>query len=68
MFGYIKPYAPELKVKEQEAYRAVYCGLCKELGRSYGQLSRMTLSYDFAFLSVLAMGVRGEAVEFRQDR
>lgn len=68
MFGYIKPYAPELKVKEQEAYRAVYCGLCKELGRSYGQLSRMTLSYDFAFLSVLAMGVRGEAVEFRQER
>lgn len=68
MFGYIKPYAPELKVKEQEAYRAVYCGLCKELGRSYGQLSRMTLSYDFAFFSVLAMGVRGEAVEFRQER
>ena len=68
MFGYIKPCAPELKVKEQEAYRAVYCGLCKELGRSYGQLSRMTLSYDFAFLSVLAMGVRGDAVEFRQER
>ena len=67
MFGYIKPCAPELKVKEQEAYRAVYCGLCKELGRSYGQLSRMTLSYDFAFLSVLAMGVRGDAVEFRQE-
>lgn len=67
MFGYIKPCAPELKVKEQEAYRAVYCGLCKELGRSYGQLSRMTLSYDFAFLSVLAMAVKGEAVTFRQE-
>lgn len=68
MFGYIKPHSPELKVKEQEAYRAVYCGLCKELGRSYGQLSRMTLSYDFAFLAVLAMSVRGEMVEFRQER
>lgn len=68
MFGYIKPHSPELKVKEQEAYRAVYCGLCKELGRSYGQLSRMTLSYDFAFLSVLAMAVKGEMVEFRQER
>ena len=67
MFGYIKPCAPELKVKEQEAYRAVYCGLCKELGRSYGQLSRMTLSYDFAFLSVLAMAVKGETVTFRQE-
>lgn len=68
MFGYIKPHSPELKVKEQEAYRAVYCGLCKELGRTYGQLSRMTLSYDFAFLSVLAMAVRGETVEFQQER
>ncbi len=68
MFGYIKPHSPELKVKEQEAYRAVYCGLCKEMGRTYGQLSRMTLSYDLAFLAVLAIGVKGEMVEFQQER
>ena len=68
MFGYIKPHSPELKVKEQEAYRAVYCGLCKEMGRTYGQLSRMTLSYDLAFLAILAMAVKGEMVEFHQER
>lgn len=68
MFGYIKPLAPELKVKEQEAYRAIYCGLCKQLGRVYGPMSRLTLSYDFAFLAMLAIGVRGELVEFSQER
>lgn len=68
MFGYIKPLSPELKVKEQEAYRAIYCGLCKQLGRVYGPFVRMTLSYDFAFLAMLAIGVKGERVEFRQER
>ncbi len=53
MFGYVKPYRPELKIREFEEYKAVYCGLCKELGRSYGLFARFTLSYDFAFLSMV---------------
>lgn len=53
MFGYVKPYRPELKLRELEEYKAVYCGLCKELGRSYGVITRFTLSYDFAFLAML---------------
>lgn len=53
MFGYIKPFRPELKIREAEDYKAVYCGLCKELGRSYGIFARMTLSYDFAFMAML---------------
>ena len=68
MFGYIKPLTPELKVKEQEAYKAVYCGLCKQLGRNYGTLPQMTLSYDFAFLAILAIAVSGENVQFAQER
>ena len=68
MFGYIQPLAAELKVKEQEAYKAIYCGLCQQLGRNYGLLPQMTLSYDFAFLSVLVMAVQGENVQFRQER
>ena len=46
MFGYVKPYVPELKVKENEFYRATYCGLCRALGRKSRFLS-FTLSYDF---------------------
>ncbi|WP_283129067.1 DUF5685 family protein, partial [Allofournierella massiliensis] len=31
MFGYVTPEKPEMKVKEFESYRAMYCGLCKQL-------------------------------------
>lgn len=60
MFGYIKPFQPELKVRELEEYKAVYCGLCKELGRSFGLLARFTLSYDFAFLAMLATALEDD--------
>lgn len=53
MFGYIKPFTPELKIKEHEAFRAVYCGLCHQLGQSFSVLSRLTLNYDFVFLAML---------------
>ncbi len=68
MFGYVKPYKPELRVRELETYKAVYCGLCRELGRAYGPLSRLTLSYDFAFLALLEMAITPGSPEFCQKR
>ncbi len=59
MFGYIKTYAPELKVRENEYYRAVYCGLCRSLGKCTGQLSRLTLSYDITFAALLRLAATG---------
>lgn len=64
MLGYIKPVKPELKVKEWEAYQGIYCGLCKQLGRKYGQISRMTLSYDFVFLALLSLGLEEKEIAF----
>lgn len=58
MFGYIKPCRAELKVKEFEAYRGVYCGLCRRIGKEYGLLARCTLSYDYAFLALLQLTVQ----------
>ena len=58
MFGYIKADKPEMKIKEFEIYKAVYCSLCKELGKSYGLLARLTLSYDFTFLALLNMALK----------
>ncbi len=55
MFGYIKTAKGELKIKEYELYKAVYCTLCKESGRRYGFIARMTLSYDFTFLALLSL-------------
>jgi uncharacterized MAPEG superfamily protein len=60
LFGYLKPYRPELKIREAETYKAVYCGLCHELGKSFGPFARLTLSYDFAFLSLVGMSIRQE--------
>lgn len=58
MFGYVKAYKPELRIKEFEMYKAVYCSLCKELGKNYGLVSRFSLSYDFTFLSLLYLSLR----------
>lgn len=68
MFGYIKACKPELKVKEYETYKAIYCSLCKKLGKSYGILSRFTLSYDFTFLAMLNMSLKGGCDGFVQKR
>lgn len=58
MFGYVQPYRPDLRVREFEEYKAVYCSLCKELGRSFGLFAKFTLSYDMTFLAMLKMSLR----------
>lgn len=63
MFGYVRPYKPELLVREYSQYKAVYCQLCKILGREYGIFSRFALSYDCAFYALLALCAPGGQVE-----
>ena len=53
MFGYVKPDKPELKIKEYETYKAVYCSVCRTLGKHYGILSRFLLTYDSAFYVIV---------------
>ncbi len=53
MFGYIKIYEDELKIKDYKIYKSYYCGLCKTLGKRYGFVSRLGLSYDFTFMALL---------------
>ena len=66
MFGYIKPFKAELKVKEWEAYQGIYCGLCKQLAQRYGLFARMTLNYDFVFLAMMDMALREQRIHFCQ--
>ncbi len=68
MFGYIRTEKSELKIKEYEIYKAVYCSLCKKLGKSYGILSRFTLSYDFTFLALLNISLKSGCVNIEQKR
>lgn len=60
MFGYIRPLECELKVREQQEYRAHYCGVCKTIGKRYGQIDRLTLSYDCAFLAAFLSALSGK--------
>lgn len=68
MIGYVKVHKPELKVKEYELYRGLYCSLCKALGRQYGVFSRLLLSYDLTFMLVVLLAVKNKRPEFKAGR
>lgn len=53
MFGYITIAAAGLSPERQARYRAHYCGLCHMLGKQFGPVGQMTLSYDVTFLYLL---------------
>lgn len=68
MFGYVEPDKPELKIREFEIFRGYYCSLCKSIGRKYGQVPRLTLNYDLAFLAVLLDSVNDETTRGNVER
>lgn len=68
MFGYIKTDKPEMKIKEYEAYRGLYCSLCKAMGKHFGLFSRLTLSYDITFLLLVRLSFTGTLPSFESGR
>lgn len=52
MFGYIRVLESEMKIKEYNHYKNAYCRLCRNIG-SFSQISRLFLSYDMTFFSLL---------------
>ena len=68
LFGYIRVHKPEMKVKDFEIYNAVYCGLCRKMGKTYGMLSKFSLSYDMAFVSLLESALSDEFHGFEQKK
>lgn len=67
MFGYIMPDKAELKMKEFELFRAYYCGVCKSMGRSFGPISRLALSYEAVFLGLLLSAVNKEKSTMKRE-
>lgn len=57
MFGYITANLSELTPEEKTRYTQVYCGICAAMGRQEGQLSRLGLQYDMAFLALTLMSL-----------
>ena len=56
MYGYVRPDRGELKVRDYETFRGVYCGLCHRLRERYGPLARFAVNYDYTFLAMLLSG------------
>ena len=68
MLGYVRAYKPEMKFKDYELYKGVYCTLCKSLGKRYGLIPRFILSYDFTFFAMVRMAVRPQCPGFTNSR
>ncbi len=68
MFGYLQVQKSELLVREFDAYKSVYCGLCKQMGKDYSILSRLSLSYDCTFYAMLLMSVKRSCKGFKDGR
>lgn len=57
MFGYVTANWKELTREQRDRYSSIYCGICREIKAQSGQLARISLSYDMAFLSTLLMSL-----------
>lgn len=67
MFGYVRADTPYLYMKDNELYRAMYCGVCKGIAETSGQAARMGLSYDVTFLSIIMHNILGVDVKIEKQ-
>ena len=68
MFGYIKPDYPNLYMKDDTLYRALYCGMCKSIKKANGQIARLSLTYDIAFMSLLTHAIKGKDINIKSGK
>jgi len=66
VFGILRPWQPELKVREAEYYRAAYCGVCRAMKLEFGDLPRFALRYEAATLAILWMSLTDEKAKVEQ--
>lgn len=68
MLGYVRAYKPDMKMKDYELYRGIYCSLCRALGRNYTPLAQIFLSYDFTLACILRLAAAENGCVFSQKR
>lgn len=68
MFGFVVANPERLTEEQRTRYKAVYCGLCEELGNGRSSKCKMLLTYDLVFLSLVLSSVYGEEYEETEDR
>ncbi len=68
MFGFVVTAPEKLTEEQKNHYKAVYCGLCEDLGENRKALCRMTLTYDLAFLAIVLSATADEDYEITSGR
>ncbi len=68
MLGYVRAFKPEMKIKDFELYKGIYCSLCRALGRIYSPVAQLFLSYDFAFAAILRLAAADCGCDFTKKR
>ncbi len=68
MFGYVNVDRSEMLGKDFDTYKAIYCSLCKQLGKEYSFLARFILSYDCTFYAVVALALAEDCPGFCTGR
>lgn len=68
LLGYVRAYKPDMRMKDYELYRGIYCSLCRALGRNYTPLAQLFLSYDFALACVIRLACAESGCSFSAKR
>lgn len=66
MFGYVIPDKQNMYIKDFNVFQAFYCGLCKTLGKTGSQITRLCTNYDVTFYNVLLHSLADEKVKFER--
>ncbi|MDD2212981.1 MAG: DUF5685 family protein [Oscillospiraceae bacterium] len=66
MYGNVRPLKEELKIREFNIYRGYYCGLCQAIRNHYGQLPRLSLSYDLTFMAIYLHALQPDPPDWAQ--
>lgn len=53
MLGVMTVRQPELRFREFDRYRGIYCGLCRAIGKRCGASCRLALSFEMTFMAML---------------
>lgn len=66
MFGYVIPDKQNMYIKDFNVFQAFYCGLCKTLGETGSQITRLCTNYDVTFYNVLIHSLANLDVKFER--
>lgn len=66
MFGYVIPDKLNMYIKDFNVFQSFYCGLCKTLGETGAEFTRLCTNYDVTFYNVLLHSLTNTPVKFER--